>query len=984
VQLRVLLIEHSEADAALITAELAAAELDAACERVDSEQQLEEALSAGTWDLLLSDHELPGFGSPQALRSVARHAIDTPFVLVSGRIGEEAVAEALRHGAADYVNKDHLERLGPVLRRVLGDAVAHAEQRQAERATRDAEARMQSLMDHAPFSMSLRDLDGRFQIVNRLCLGLMGRTREKTVGRRIGEFIDHETAETLDTHEREVRNTGEAVTRGLKGSLSDGSSCEYLVTKYPVRDHEGALVGIGSISLDITERREMQDRLREAEDRFRGAFDSSALGMALVAPDGRWLQVNPALCALVGYSSEELLSGDFQAITHPEDLDADLDSVRKVLAGEIETCEMDKRYIHKQGHTIWIHLSVALVRDPEGAPAYFVSLIQDISQQRRAEELAEQLRHSQGLDAIGRLAGGVAHDFNNMLTAIKGYSELMLEALGPDDPLRAPAEQISRAVDQAATLPRQLLAFSRKQPFEPEVVDLNEAMRVSSDMLRQLLGVNIRLVVSPLAEDPNVLAVAGHVEQVLLNLALNGRDAMPNGGTLTLSSSNRYLEPDAALKAKSAPGPYVILTVLDEGVGMDGPTAEHIFEPFFTTKTTGSGLGLSTVYGIAKQKGGFITVDSQPGRGSRFEMWVPCANAHPPADTQAANQPPPEPVSRTVLVAEDEAMVRELTVTVLQGAGYTVLAADSGEEALARCDSSDTPIDVLLTDMVMPGMGGRELAERVLDRWPGTPVVLMSGYTEDAPLVDASDPQTVDFMQKPFAPQDLLDHVAAAGRDVVGSPEDAQRPQPSGTTILVADDHPAVLDSVSRYLGDNGFDVVARASRGDEALAHIARERPAIALLDVRMSPISGIEVARQAQQTAPDTRVVLFTGHGDEQMLEQALDAGVRAFVLKGAPMHELLRALTVVAAGGTYVDPELAGTLASRKTAEKLSPLTTREQEVLALVADGMTNDKAAACLSISPETVQSHIRHAMAKLDADTRTQAVATAFRRSLLV
>jgi PAS domain S-box-containing protein len=983
-QLRVLLIEDSEAEATLIAAALAAAGLDVTCERVDSERQLEAALARETWDLLLSDYDLPGFGSLRALRTVARHQIDAPFVLVAGRIGEEAVAEAIRHGAADYVNKDHLEQLGPAVQRSLGEAAARAQQRSCERAARDAEASMQSLMDHAPFSMSLRDLDGHIQIVNRLGAELMGRAGQDLLGVDISELVDRYTAHALDEHEQEVRDTGQAVTRQLKGSLSDGSSRDYLVTKYPVRDRNGAMVGVGGISLDITERREMQNRLREAEDRFRGAFDSTALGMALVAPDGRWLQVNPALCELVGYSVHELLGGDSQTITHPDDLDADLEYVRQMLAGQIKTYEMDKRYIHRQGNTIWIHLSVALVRDREGVPAYFVLLVQDINEQRRAQELAEELRHSQRLDAVGRLAGGVAHDFNNMLTAIKGYSELLLDALDSNDPRRGPAEQISRAADQAATLPRQLLAFSRKQPFEPEIVDMNDAMSVSSDMLRQLLAADIKLVVDPLAENANVLAVPGHVEQVLLNLALNGGDAMPDGGTLTLTTSNRCVEVDEALKSETAPGRYVVLTVLDEGIGMDAETADHIFEPFFTTKATGSGLGLSTVYGIAKQKGGFITVESQPGKGSRFEMWIPCIEVSTPAESAKGNTRPCEAEPTTVLVAEDEAMVRDLTVTVLEGAGYHVLAAANGEEALALCEDGSAAIDVLLTDMVMPGIGGRELAKHITSARPGTPIVLMSGYTEDEASTDASEYEPAAFIEKPFTPQDLLDRIAQSLGRTAASHGDISRRSSARPTILVADDHPAVLDSVSSYLEDSGFDVVARASRGDDALAHILRERPALALLDVRMSPLTGIEVAHQAQRRAPDTRVVLFTGYGDGQMLEQALDAGVRAFVLKETSMPELLRALTIVAGDGTYVDPELAGALASRQTAEKLSPLTNRERQVLGLVADGMTNDKAAASLEISPETVQSHIRNAMAKLDADTRTQAVATAFRRSLLV
>jgi DNA-binding NarL/FixJ family response regulator len=262
----------------------------------------------------------------------------------------------------------------------------------------------------------------------------------------------------------------------------------------------------------------------------------------------------------------------------------------------------------------------------------------------------------------------------------------------------------------------------------------------------------------------------------------------------------------------------------------------------------------------------------------------------------------------------------------------------------------------------------------------------MSGYTEESLVLDRDElPQQIfpRFLQKPFAPSALLAHVAESIGESEQAPHHARPDVGRIATCLVADDHPAVLDSVSGYLEQNGFEVVARATRGDDALDLIAQEQPAIALLDVRMSHLTGIEVARRASTVAPETRIVLFTGYGDRTMLEQALDAGARAFLLKEAPMPELLRALTIVATGGTYVDPELAGALASGQTAGTLSPLTKREQQVLGLVADGMTNEKAADALGISPETVQSHVRNAMSKLDADTRTQAVATAFRRSLL-
>jgi PAS domain S-box-containing protein len=740
-------------------------------------------------------------------------------------------------------------------------------------------------------------------------------------------------------------------------------------------------------AVDIAAWKDVENQLREAEARFRGAFDSAAIGMALVGPDGRWLQVNQALCELLGYSEDELLGGTFQGITHPDDLDADLAFVRRTLAGEVQTYQMDKRYFHKLGHIIWIHLSVSLVRDSDGAPAYFVSQIQDISEQKRAEQLSEQLRHSQKLDALGRLAGGVAHDFNNMLTAIKGYSQLLLDGLPQTDPLRSPAEQISRAAEQAAALPRQLLAFSRKQAAQPEIVDVNEVVSGSSDMLRHLLGEAVELRVIANTAAAQVLIHPGHIEQSLLNLAVNASDAMPKGGIVTISTSSRDLDEQAAAELGGQAGRHVVLTVADRGDGMNADTKAKIFEPFFTTKATGTGLGLSTVYGIVRAARGHIRVETQAGEGSTFEIWLPRADGNA---TREAEMPLEHAtvadVAGTVLLAEDEPLVRELAVDVLEGSGYRVMATANGEEALALFEGSTHAIDVLVTDMVMPGMGGRELAERVLAQRPDTRVVLMSGYTEEPRIVGHEDTPfgvVPMFLQKPFAANALLECVAESVERVEQSRHEDPVDIGNIATCLVADDHPAVLDSVCSYLGHNRFDVVARATRGDDALALITRERPAIALLDVRMSALTGIEVARRASRVVPETRIVLFTGYGDRTMLEEALDAGARGFILKEASMPELLRALTIVASGGTYVDPELAGVLASGHTALALSPLTPREQQILGLVADGMTNERAGEELGISPETVQSHVRKAMAKLDADTRTQAVATAFRRSLL-
>ncbi len=420
---------------------------------------------------------------------------------------------------------------------------------------------------------------------------------------------------------------------------------------------------------------------------------------------------------------------------------------------------------------------------------------------------------------------------------------------------------------------------------------------------------------------------------------------------------------------------------------MDAETLDQVFEPFFTTKAAGqgSGLGLASAYGIARQSGGFMAASSEPGRGTTFDVYFPLALAGALPAEEAQAQPASHAQSpAAVLLVEDEEIVREFALTTLERAGYRVLAASRAAEALELV-ASGVELDVLVSDVVMPGMGGRELAERVLAERPGTGVVLVSGYSEEPAAGDLPGGQMPVFLQKPFSVPALVDAV----RDVIEGRSAAagRRPTPTiqqlGISCLVADDHPAVLDSVSRFLESSGVEIVARTGRGDEALAALEAHRPDVALLDVSMEPMNGIEVARRASRLAPGTRVILYTGYRDASLLEQALDAGARGFVLKEAPLSELMRAMKVVAGGGTFVDAQLAEALATPGTVRSLSPLTAREQQVLALVADGRTNERVAEELGISAETVQSHVRNAMSKLEADTRTQAVATALRQSLI-
>jgi two-component system cell cycle sensor histidine kinase/response regulator CckA len=527
------------------------------------------------------------------------------------------------------------------------------------------------------------------------------------------------------------------------------------------------IANIANWRLNETARQEARtasDRAHLSDARFAVAFDNAPIGVALVSPDGRWLDANQALVHILGYTKHELLELDFQTITHPDALDNDLEFVRRVLSGEIDAYKREKRYVHSSGRTIWAELDTSLVRDAAGEPAYFISQIQDITNRRQLEE---QFRQSQKMEAVGQLAGGVAHDFNNLLTVISGYSELALQRVTEGKSLderdvRDELEEIRRAAARAASLTQQLLAFSRQQVVRPGLLDLNAIVPEIERMLDRLIGEDVALVVKLDPAVGPVLADTGQLEQVLLNLAVNGRDAMPDGGTLTIETLAVELE--QALDSEHGriePGRYVRLAVTDSGAGMDAETQARIFEPFFTTKEVGqgTGLGLSTVYGILEQSGGHVRIETAPGHGTSFEIYLPACEPAETADAAPADVDP-DGGCETILLVEDEASVLNLARRLLEESGYEVLSATNGSDALRLCTAHREHIDLMITDVVMPRMRGGELARLVAQICPGLPVLYMSGYTDNS--IESTISESVSFLQKPFTLDALLGAVRAA------------------------------------------------------------------------------------------------------------------------------------------------------------------------------------------------------------------------------
>ena len=516
--------------------------------------------------------------------------------------------------------------------------------------------------------------------------------------------------------------------------------------RYTDRDKE-ILTFVSQHIANAIERRRDQEAIRRSEERYRKLFERNLAGVFRSTDDGRFLDCNDAFARMFGYTREELLRLP-ATVLYPGGAEERRERrARLRQVGQFTNQEMV--YQRKDGKLVRAIQNVASFKDELGNEISEGTVV-DVTERYSLEE---QLRQSQKMEAIGRLAGGVAHDFNNLLTVIEGYTELLLDSHPKDDPRRPDIEEIRRAADRAGALTRQLLAFSRQQVLAPKVLDLNTVIVSMKDLLRRLLGESVELTTRLAPSLGHVTADPGQIEQVVMNLAINARDAMPRGGKLTIETANVELDEAYAREHPTiTPGSYVLLAVADNGHGMDAETQARIFEPFFTTKQMGkgTGLGLSTVYGIVKQSGGEVWVYSEVGVGSTFKVYLPRVQAEGQA---RATEPAASGTVRgdeTILLVEDESGVRALVQKFLERAGYKVLTAGSGDDALALLAQHSGPLHLLLTDVVLTRMSGSELARRVTELRPQTRVLYMSGYTDDAIVHHGVLTADADFVQKPF------------------------------------------------------------------------------------------------------------------------------------------------------------------------------------------------------------------------------------------
>ena len=548
-----------------------------------------------------------------------------------------------------------------------------------------------------------------------------------------------------------AHETGEAFSSEHRFYAKDGRLLWIQDEAVVVRDADGKPLYLHGFLQDVTERHATAEALEETRARFTAAFNGAPNGMGLGSLDGRFLLVNPAFCDLVGYEEHELVGMSFSDITLDGDQAAVLVEMKATLAGEIPSFTLEKRYRHRLGHAVAVQLTVSLIRDAKGEPSYFLGQMEGLNDRHRLEQ---QLRDSQRLEAVGRLAGGIAHDFNNLLTAISGYSERILARTDPEDRSYQDADLIRHSADRATTLTSQLLSFSRRQMLQKSVFSLTQAVRDLERLLSPHLRKSVELSISLEEEDLCVRADRVQIERALLQLAANACDAMPDGGRLTLELSTDALPARGDLDLPE--GLYAVVTVSDTGSGIDEATRSRLFEPFVSTKgrTEAAGLGLASLYGLVKQSGGDIVVTSAPESGTSFALYLPLVDERP-AESPARVPEPASDAGRTVLLAEDEDVVRMLVREMLEESGYAVLEASSAEAAIGVSNAHGGQIDLLLTDVVMPGMNGPALAKELFLTRPTMRVLYTSGFTNSAVAEQGVAVEETVFLAKPFSSASL-------------------------------------------------------------------------------------------------------------------------------------------------------------------------------------------------------------------------------------
>ena len=641
-----------------------------------------------------------------------------------------------------------------------------SEQEKIARALQNRETHLRTLIETIPDLIWLKDPNGVYLACNRKFERLYGAKEEDIVGKTDYDFVSWDLAKFFRKRDKIAVKSGKPVANEEELTYINDGHRELVETiKTPMFDPQGNLIGVLGVSRDITERKRIERDLRFSEERLRLTLEVANIGIWdwNIAKD-TWY-ASPTYYTMLGY---EPVSGPSDRAVwldrvHPDDRNAVSKKISRILNFETNEYHYEARMEHADGSYRWHHVvGYVLERDKSNKPTHLTGLRIDINERVEAEtereKLQAQLTQAQKMESIGRLAGGVAHDFNNMLGVIIGQTELLLNQTDPSLPLFAALQGIWKAADNSANLTRQLLAFARKQAISPSILDLNDVVESMLNMLQRIIGEDIHLVWSPEKQMGQIMMDAGQINQILANLCVNARDSIAGIGKIVIETGNRIFD-SAYCKGhpEFIPGEYVMLAISDSGCGMDRKTINNIFEPFFTTKREGmgTGLGLATVYGIVKQNNGFINVYSEPGHGSTLKIYLPRHISKVADQPEDITVPPMTRGSETILVVEDNGEILKIIQVMLESRGYTVLSTDSPGDALRLVDEHVGTIDLLLTDVIMPEMNGRDLANRLQSRCPGMKRLYMSGYAANIVAYHDAADREINFIQKPFSMREL-------------------------------------------------------------------------------------------------------------------------------------------------------------------------------------------------------------------------------------
>lgn len=750
--LQLLHLEDDLSDRELVHHALATAQWPCEFTYAATRLEFQTALKRQVFDLILADFTLPGFDGLTALYLAREQQPETPCIFVSGTMSEEQAIASLEHGATDYVLKRHLERLKSAVHRARREVEERTRRQVAEEALKASETFLQSLVENLPFIVYRKDARGRLIFGNRHYCERLGRPLADLIGKTDFDLFPPDLARQYWADSLAVMETQRSIDKVEVQIKPDGQPSWIHIFKVPVIDDHQRIIGTQGMYWDVTEHKKAEEALYKSEQRFREMAENIRDVFWITNSDGsQLLYVSPAYEQIWGRPAGDLYRQStawIEAIL-AEDRERVLAAQAQLAKGE--ECRIEYRIARPDGGVRWVEDRGYPVPNRSGGIEHVVGVVTDITERK---ELETQLLQAQKMEAIGQLAGGVAHDFNNILTVINGYAGLMLEREDrPAEDLES-LKQIFTAGERAANLTRQLLVFSRKQVMHRQPMDLNAVIDEAAKLLGRVIGEHVRLELALGLNVPLIEADASMMEQIFMNLAVNARDAMPRGGRMIAKTEAvEITEVDAKRYPDWRAGKFVCLSVEDSGCGIPPEILPRIFEPFFTTKEAGkgTGLGLATVFGIAKEHRGWIAVESKVGVGTIFKVFLPAASHQ----TLIAAGPRPEGKidggKETILLVEDETAVREFAAAVLRKYGYRVLQASSGAEALETWKWHAQRIALLLTDMVMPdSMTGLELAGKLRAEKPALKVILASGYSSEMMGQFSPLPPGSRFLHKPY------------------------------------------------------------------------------------------------------------------------------------------------------------------------------------------------------------------------------------------